>query len=495
MPHVKDVLNQFGTRYRRALLAKTGVLAVLSLGVAAALSWKLYALKSASWWSVGVPSAIALLAVAGLLWWCRRRWIGRQQTAVHLDRALRLQERLVTAEEFAGAATPPTLYPALVQDTQRLLAAGKLPGLPRAFNRTATVLTVVLLLLLLWPVAGQHKMQLAQVPSGHGPGPTPPQPTPQGSAPDEQQRGASSQAPSSAQQSNQPSSSGAQSGERGQQSTGGSDRQSPGGKEGSTGPEDQDSPATGGASNQGTRDRSQQRGDEEQVRGGEADRADTRGSEREGQSSQSGEARRRSEHSDSSGEQESSRKAAERQTPNASRSSSGTKGSGEGAGTQGDVSQATQESSTRWEQQGGGGGIGNQEALKADIQQLLKELSGELEQLQAQLVAADSQAPQAGTHTDPELYGVPSIPEPQRGVGVPIQLGTDAEAVKGKRQGSGVGKASGEVSQAAPQATGEVAQLSEQSMEVVPVSRQPVPPEYRGVFERLYERKTTTNER
>jgi len=331
MSTVKDVLNQFGARYRRALLAKAGVLSMLSLGIAAALSWRLFAFKDASWWSVGVPSAIALLAVAGLLWGCRRRWIGRQQTAVHLDRALSLQERLVTAEEFAGAATPPTLYPALVHDTQRLLAAGKLPGLPQAFDRTAGALAVVLLLVLLWPVAGQHKMQLAQVPSGHVPGPTPPQPTPQGSAPDDQQHGASSQAPSSTQQPDHPSSGGDQGAEREQQGTGGSDRQSPGGKEGATGPEDRNSPATRGASNQGTRDHSQQRADEGQARGGEAERADTRGSERESQSPQSGEARRRSEHSDSSGEQEPSRKAAERQMPNASRSSSGTKGSGEGA--------------------------------------------------------------------------------------------------------------------------------------------------------------------
>jgi len=133
----------------------------------------------------------------------------------------------------------------------------------------------------------------------------------------------------------------------------------------------------------------------------------------------------------------------------------------------------------------GAGSSGQQEALKADIQQLLKELSGELKNLQSQLVAAEVKAPEAGTGTDPELYGTPMAPEHTAGEPVSIQLQTDAKETKTQRPGGGVGRASGEVSEAHPQMTQEAAQLSKTPSEEAAMSRQPIPPAYRNIFERL----------
>jgi hypothetical protein len=126
--------------------------------------------------------------------------------------------------------------------------------------------------------------------------------------------------------------------------------------------------------------------------------------------------------------------------------------------------------------------------LKAEIQQLLKEVSGQLQELQAQLAAAQNQVhPEAGTTTDPNLYGGSAAAELPRAAGgaLPIQLQTDEQQAAAQRPGGGVGKPSGTVADDAPQASPEDAQLSGQPLEEPASSRQPVPPEYRSVFERL----------
>ena len=134
-----------------------------------------------------------------------------------------------------------------------------------------------------------------------------------------------------------------------------------------------------------------------------------------------------------------------------------------------------------------GSAAGNQDTLKADIQELLKELSGELKDLQAQLASSSQEPhPQAGTSTDPELYGPRTTPEQAAGESVAIQLKTDTQPTQASRRGGGVGQPSGEVSGAGPQVKPEDAQLSEAPLEEQPVSRQPVPPEYRRVFDRLH---------
>lgn len=139
------------------------------------------------------------------------------------------------------------------------------------------------------------------------------------------------------------------------------------------------------------------------------------------------------------------------------------------------------------------GSSGGQQALKADIQELLKEMSGELKALQAQL-AAQQPAPQPGQGADPELYEAPSALGDALAGTVPIPLRTDTAQTKASRPGGGTGRASTEVSDASPQMTPQEAVLSEQPLEESPVARQPIPPEYRGVFGQLHHQPSPSNE-
>ena len=144
-----------------------------------------------------------------------------------------------------------------------------------------------------------------------------------------------------------------------------------------------------------------------------------------------------------------------------------------------------------------GQSAGGQEALKAEIQELLKEVSGELRQLQSQLAAAKVEtAPAPGTGTDSELYGASAPLEPSAENALPIQLQTDAASTQTKRPASGVGRASGEVLSDAPQTQAEQAQLSDVPLEEKATGYNVVPPEYRTVFDRLNRGRTqpTTNE-
>jgi len=135
--------------------------------------------------------------------------------------------------------------------------------------------------------------------------------------------------------------------------------------------------------------------------------------------------------------------------------------------------------------QGTGQSFGEGAALKAEIQQLLKEVSGELKNLQAQLEAANAQ-PEAGTTTDPNLYGDASALEDMTAQSpIPLELKTDTGATQKPRAGGGVGKPTGEISPDGPRTKAEEAHLSEQPLEETAASRQPVPAEYRSVFDRL----------
>ncbi|MBI4342448.1 MAG: hypothetical protein HY599_03665, partial [Candidatus Omnitrophica bacterium] len=142
---------------------------------------------------------------------------------------------------------------------------------------------------------------------------------------------------------------------------------------------------------------------------------------------------------------------------------------------------------------GGGQSPGNQAALKAEIQELLQEVSGELKQLQAQLAVAHPETtPDPGTSTDPELYEAPMPISPDAGTPLPMSLGTDTAETKTPRPGGGVGEPSDAVSSDAPSTPLEEAELSEAPLGERAVGRQVVPPEYRGVFERLHRDRTTT---
>ena len=135
------------------------------------------------------------------------------------------------------------------------------------------------------------------------------------------------------------------------------------------------------------------------------------------------------------------------------------------------------------------------QVTKAQIQQLLKEVSGELKVLQAQLSASDQPHPEAGTATDAQLYGAADSLEPSGGSGgtLPIQLQADhATATQSPRRGGGVGRPSADVSHAAPSMTPEEAQLSSTPREDASQARQPVPPEYQGAFDRLHQQEVSS---
>jgi len=157
---------------------------------------------------------------------------------------------------------------------------------------------------------------------------------------------------------------------------------------------------------------------------------------------------------------------------------------------------------------GGGQGLGSQDATRAEIQQLLKEVSGELKQLEAQLAAAKDQPhPDAGSSTDPNLYEAPMALEQPQHTALPIQLTTDTAETEQQRPGGGVApppayspeanpRPSGPNAGggASPQAQAEEAQLSEEPLEEIPAARQPIPSEYRGVFDRLHRQRQEPSE-
>lgn len=130
----------------------------------------------------------------------------------------------------------------------------------------------------------------------------------------------------------------------------------------------------------------------------------------------------------------------------------------------------------------------NQDALKADIQQMLQELSTELKQLEAQLqeeTRHNQPNPAPGTSTDPNLYEQASPLERTSGRALPIQLDVDQPATSSARKGGGIGRPSGQAANATPQQQPEEVALAEQTSEEAGGQRQAIPPEYRPVFERL----------
>ena len=130
------------------------------------------------------------------------------------------------------------------------------------------------------------------------------------------------------------------------------------------------------------------------------------------------------------------------------------------------------------------------ELTKAEIRQLLKDLSGEIQRLQEDLAKQrDLPQPEAGTTTDPGLYdgASPEAPlPPGAGNRTPISLGADDRASSSKgRPNAGRGRPSGQVSDLAPQLQPESSALSDHPDEESAIDRQAIPPEYQPVFERL----------
>ena len=136
-------------------------------------------------------------------------------------------------------------------------------------------------------------------------------------------------------------------------------------------------------------------------------------------------------------------------------------------------------------------GSSGSDAVNADIQQLLKEVSGELKQLEAKLTpeqAAQIQTP--GTGTDTGLYSDTreSLEQAANTRAAPLPLKVDDQATASSRQGGGIGEASGDAADDAPQQARQSAELSDRSEDGSAGTRERVPPEYRPVFERLNKR-------
>src|SRR3989338_8174082 len=447
MTDVTILLKQFTSRYQMALIAKAAVLGALALGIAGTCGWRLHLLRASPWWSLGLPTALILASVGGLAWWLRLRWISVHAAADKLDNTLGLQQRLVTTLEFANTQPSPALCPQLVDDTTHVFASQKV-RVPLPIGRAALGAAVILLLLLLWPFQGTEPIRLAGLP-GMPPSTPPPQPETPPPSPDEQdqqQNQQQDQRQDQGQDQQPQSSSGGQSQEQQQQQQQSSQPSSDG----------QQSPQP----DAGTREQQQQ----QQQQASDGKLQQNQQDQRAGSQDKSGQ-----------GQQQAAQQAGQRE---------GSQGNSQSAdGTQ--QQQPAQGKSGSGAQRLGGG----QDALKADIQQLLKELSGELKDLQQQLSEAETQAREAGTSTDAQLYGDPEALEQAQGSSIPIQLKTDTVETDAARPGGGgVGQPSGEISGAAPQAQPEAAQLAEESLEDAAVSRQRVPPEYQSVFDRLYQR-------
>ena len=480
------ILQQFAARYRGALLTKAGVLAGLGVGVLGVLGWRLHRLSLHPHWAVGVSAAIAVLLAGSLAWWLRRCWITAQGAAAHLDRTLGLQQRLVTAEEFAGASPAPALYPLLVEDVEHHYT-GSRTRFPRPFDRAAGILAGLLIMLLFWPTAGGGPLHLAQLPGVA----RPPQPSPQEMPPQPQQdrqrqgqegsgqqhslSGQGSSGASSGSQSSQPQAQGqgnqqeASSGDRGR------------GQEG-RGAAGSQARHSDGAAQDGNRAEGQEAGSRKQ--------------ETTGTGQQAGDGQQGSADRAQSGNKQ--------QATGDKGQATGDKGQGQAnhtpqqAGENRETGQQGEQQSAALQQQTGHGNqqsLGNQETVKAEIQELLKEVSGELKQLQQQMDASkNQQQPNMGTSTDPNLYEPPMTLDGKAGSSLPIQLQTDTAQMNTQRRGSGTGRPSEMAARATPQTQAEEAQLANEPLEETPAERHPIPPEYRGAFERLHQQNPQPSE-
>lgn len=529
---LSTILGQFRARYRNALLLKSGIVMILASGCLALLAWHLSYSRVPAAWRMGTAAALMALVSAGVGWWLHRRWVSSHATAAYVDHALGLQQRLTTAAEFAQAPQPPLLYGLLVEDMQQRWTAKDL-RVPRPVDRATIAMAVLLLLLLLWPHGGKSALQLAQLPR---PATPPPRPDlsvpPQHNQQDQQRTDAAQQSSPSAsgqsQQSSgdgsaspqpqqggtgqsQPSSTGQSSGAQQNQAQNGSSSQSNGQQtpqpqqgnqpQGTTRPSPKGTaPEQSGQSQRGAQ---QMNAAQQPSKQGQS----AQGQQQAGQQGQQGPSGTTQANAQSAGQsgqqgtnqsQQSAGQQGQGQSPqsSATHQSASTQGKGAQQSNVEGGQQSAQAAAMAQQQSGSGAGQSSvgQDALKTDIQQLLKEVSGELKQLQAQMDAAQQQ-PQAGTGIGSGLYEAPTpVDVTTGGASMPVQLQTDQATTKTPRPGSGVGRPSGEVSAATPQAKAEAAQLSDQPLEETPVPREAVPPEYRSIFDRLHQQTTQPSE-
>jgi len=451
-----QALQQFLARYQRHVMTRTALASLLGLVCLSVLVVRLHGWGVGRFWLLG--TGLAGLLALGLWQWqaFRRVWLSSRHALLELDRTLGLKERLVTATEFADIPKPPLLYPVLVQDTTVSLA-NTTKRLPRIADRWTFALVAVLLLLALWPSHAPIPQRLAMhLPTALLPTPPPPDQQPQ------------EHLPASMPARPEESKAGGDEGQGGMlqdQQQASQDRQAGGtGAQGQRAAGHQADASSSDQTGRGARESSGTQGDSQPPR--QTQHAQTEDQTQAGQTP--------SPHAAASQQRTGTQEQARESIAQARDRAGGTQADntlsqtarGEGAG---------QLSSAQ------------QDQLKQEIQQLLKQLSGELKQLQAQLTAKtrDQPSPLPGTATDPNLYDAQAALEQASGKPLPIQLEVDTQSTATTRPGGGVGQPSEQVMSATPQQEPEAAQLADTVAEEPPSQRRPIPPEYRPVFERL----------
>jgi len=502
-------LHDVTRRYRASLIARTGLTAALSLGVCGALAWRLHRLHRSMIWSAGLPVTLALLAIGLLVWRLRRRWLFAATAIAQLDRALGLQQRLITAEEFARAQEKPALYPLLLEDLARRASEARV-RFPRPLDRSAGTLLVALMVLLLWPHLHEaSRGVLTQRPSTSGSqDPHHEEPPPVPDSEEERQPGGSSSDRDSADQSTASGAGAPQSSTSTGASQDGSSGASSDGQTGQDGRSKNPSPQTDSQGRGGTgqqpqaADHGSDRQESRRARAQPGAESASHAADARAQAAEEGarsEPRAQPSPSSQAGAgdpQQASRRTAQSAHQKgaahqqAARATSASDAASSAPPEAGQSSSQASQGRAAAPGAGGQGQSGGEDALKAEIQQLLKEVSGELQRLETQLAATSNDAnPTAGTSTDPNLYesAMPLDGAPQGSL--PIQLRTDQAPTRAQRPGSGVGAPSGEAARASPQTAPTEAQLAEAPLEEPPVARQTVPREYQSVFDRLHRRE------
>ncbi len=468
MTHIEQILRRGVRRYRMALLGRTTLQVALILGILAAIVWRLAPLQGAGWMGRGferVVLGVAVAVIVGFIWWARRRWLSGRLAVQTLDDALHLEQRLVTATEFAQKPEHSALYPILLEDTiSRLKSLDR--RRPRVVDRTSAFLMLLLLVALLipWNLRGRAT-HLAQL-SGQVPHPPEPPSAPardQSPHPDASRQPNPSPGPGSPQPSENSSN--------------------------APSPNDSRKPSPSGAGQP-----QESSGQSDQQRDQSQKPQESSGQQHESSGADGGE---HSSEQASAGQPQASADARESPQPEGARQA------GAGAqqapqGTRGQSDRQPNDGQGAKAQAAGSGSSANQQVLKGEIQELLKELQGQLREMQGQLAAQNTERshPQAGIGSDPNLYtGAESVEVPQTPQApVPLQLETDEAPSASKRRGSGVGAASGEIATSGPQMSREATKLSDAPREETSSRRRAVPPEYQGVFERLSDREAPSGQ-
>ncbi len=416
-------LAQVVRRYQRCVMLRAALTLALGMACAALMVRRMpQTARSPQMVMLAVGTLWGALA-AWQGWRLRRGWLSARATLATLDRQLGLQARLMTAAEFANAPEPPALYATLVQETEHSLEAAAHRS-PSVMSRTAFMFAGLLLLIWLWPWPAPTGVGTTQLARMASPPPLPPPepPSPPPELPPPPQSPQPQQQPQQSQPQKQQSPSQSQQSQQGQQE-----------QKGRQGTES----AQGNQGTQGTKGTQGTQG--------------TKGTQGE-QGAQ-----------DKQGQQE--QKGAQ--------------------GTQGQQQGTQEQRGSQRGQAAGQVGAGT-EALRADIQQALKELSGELKTLQAQLEAQHVAAPAPGTSTDPELYGAASLePPPGATSRLPLPLEMDTHATAAVRQGGGLGAPSRDIGTQTPRQAREATQLAAEAAPESATHQHAIPPEYQPVFEQL----------